>query len=103
MQPVLSLIIANVRSLFNKKNELLPRIYNLKTYKECDVLAFFETCLGENLPNEFVESISFKLYRLDRSFTHTGKNVVVVLRSSLTRIGARNLTSLFVTNIGVKI
>ena len=71
--PLPSIILANVQSLNNKREELHARIHHQKDFRNCCIFTFFETWLHDGLPNAMFEPDGFKLYRLDRSFALTQK------------------------------
>lgn len=66
--PLPSLILANVRSLKNKMDELKLYTRNCNKYRESCAVVFTETWLHPDIPNSLVELNGFSLARFDRCF-----------------------------------
>ncbi|XP_054618103.1 protein-L-isoaspartate(D-aspartate) O-methyltransferase isoform X1 [Dunckerocampus dactyliophorus] len=78
--PLPSLLLANVRSLENKMDELRARITAQREIRECCVLTFTETWLTEDIPDSAIQLESFAAYRGDRTLAsgkHRGGGVCV--------------------------
>lgn len=69
-----SLILANLRSLNNTREELFARIHFYSDFKNGCIFTFFETWLHEDTPDNLFEPDGFKLFRLDRNFAASNKS-----------------------------
>ena len=70
-----SVILANVRSLRNKTDELQANINHMYEYRTASILAFIETWLNENDSNDALHIDGFgSPIRLDRDSVLTGKH-----------------------------
>ncbi|KAI4900722.1 hypothetical protein NFI96_009191 [Prochilodus magdalenae] len=65
--PLPSLLLANVRSLENKLDELRARITSQREVRECCALIFSETWLSETVPDSAVQLETHSLHRGDRT------------------------------------
>ena len=65
--PLPSLLLANVRSLENKLDELRARITSQREIRECCALIFSETWLSETVPDSAVQLETHSLHRGDRT------------------------------------
>ncbi|KAK7939451.1 hypothetical protein WMY93_002777 [Mugilogobius chulae] len=66
-------LFANVQSLENKMDELHTRISTQKDIRDCSMLCFCETWLGEKTPDAAVTPDGYSVYRGDRSAVESGK------------------------------
>ncbi|KAK7888822.1 hypothetical protein WMY93_024382 [Mugilogobius chulae] len=71
--PLPSLLLANVRSLENKMDDLRARITTQREVRECCALIFTETWLAENTPDTAVQLHAHSLHRGDRTAAASGK------------------------------
>lgn len=67
------ILFANVQSLVNKMDELFCRMATQRYFKDCSVLCFCETWLGQRTPDEAITPAGYTVYRADRSETECGK------------------------------
>lgn len=65
--PLPSLLLANVRSLENKLDELRARITSQREIRECCAYIFCETWLSQNVPDSAVQLETHSLHRGDRT------------------------------------
>ena len=71
--PLPGLILANVRSLSNKLDELQLRLMTDKGYSHTAAFGFTETWLHSNIPDTAMALPGYQLFRVDRDATSTGK------------------------------
>ncbi|KAK7933490.1 hypothetical protein WMY93_004386 [Mugilogobius chulae] len=69
----ISLLLANVRSLENKMDDLRARITTQREVRECCALIFTETWLTENTPDTAVQLHAHSLHQGDRTAAALGK------------------------------
>ena len=74
LRPALpAIVLANVRSLRNKADELFNMLSFNREFKDSSVLCFTETWLDSTTPDEAVCPQSHSMFRVDRSYELTGK------------------------------
>ena len=71
--PLPGLVLANVRSLSNKLDELQLRLRTDKDYSHITAFGFTDTWLHSNIPDTAVNLPDYQLFRVDRDATATGK------------------------------
>ncbi|XP_077990622.1 uncharacterized protein LOC144444944 [Glandiceps talaboti] len=71
--PLPSIILANVRSLSNKIDELNCCLDAKRDFRDCSVFCFTETWLNESIPDSAVQPPGFTIFRCDRSFQRSNK------------------------------
>ena len=71
--PLPSIMLANVRSLRNKMDELIGHIDAKRDYRDCNVFSFTETWLDSSTPDTVVSAPGFALFRADRDFENVHK------------------------------
>lgn len=67
------ILFANVQSLENKVDELHARISMQKDIRDCSILCFCETWLGERTPDEAMTPDGYTVFREDRCAVESGK------------------------------
>ena len=65
--PLPSILLGNVRSLVNKRDELSILINSRRVIADCSVLGFTETWLSASIPDSAVQQDGFSLHRADRT------------------------------------
>lgn len=65
--------MGNVRSLFNKMDELSALTKMQREYRESSLMCFIETWLNQDVPDSTVTLDGFTLVRADRKVAETGK------------------------------
>ncbi|KAK2921577.1 hypothetical protein Q8A73_001062 [Channa argus] len=65
--PLPSLLLANVRSLENKLDELRAKITTQREIRECCALIFTETCLSDKVPEDAIQLQTHSVHRGDRT------------------------------------
>ena len=70
-----TLVLTNPQSIRNKRDELFSRIYNQREFKDSCIIAFSETWLKMDDPDEAFEPDGFKIFRCDRKYQDKGKSV----------------------------
>ena len=71
--PLPGLVLANVRSLSNKLDELQLRLRTDKSYSHIAAFCFTETWLHSNISDTAMDLPGYQLFRADRDATATGK------------------------------
>ena len=71
--PLPGLVLANVRSISHKLDELQLRLRMDKDYSHIAAFGFTETWLHSNIPDTAVNLPGYQLFRVDRDATATGK------------------------------
>ena len=61
------IVTGNVRSLYNKIEELTGCREHLYQFRECSVMCFTETWLNDTIPDYSVKLDKFNIYRADRT------------------------------------
>lgn len=72
--PLPAIILANVRSINNKTDELFNLLAFNREFKESSVLCLTETWLKQDKPDALVTPPGFTIHRKDRSQEQTGKS-----------------------------
>ncbi|XP_049329182.1 uncharacterized protein LOC125790231 [Astyanax mexicanus] len=86
--PVPSLLLANVRSLENKLDELRARITSQREMRECCALIFTETWLSDKVPDSAIQFETHSVHRGDRTAASgkaTGGGVCVFVNNAWCR------------------
>lgn len=82
--PLPSLLLANVRSLENKMDELRTRIISQREIRDCCVLIFTETWLSDNTPDSAVQLQTHSIQRGNRtaaSGKHKGGGICIYINN----------------------
>ena len=69
-----SIFLTNVRSLFNKLNELKIWTLTQKSLMDCNVMFFTETWLNNDIPTSVMELEGRSIFRGDRTAETTGES-----------------------------
>lgn len=68
------ILFANVQSLGNKMDELHARLSAERYLRNCSLLCFCETWLGEEIPDEPLTPEGYTIFRADRRAADCGKS-----------------------------
>ncbi|XP_038586373.1 uncharacterized protein LOC119911541 [Micropterus salmoides] len=71
--PLPGIFLSNVRSLYNKLNELQQLLGKNKDFYSSSVLCFTETWLCKSIPDSALQLAGFQLFRADRDAALSGK------------------------------
>lgn len=76
--PLPSLLLANVRSLENKMDELRTRIISQREIRDCCALILTETWLSDNIPDSAVQ---LQIHRTAASGNHKGGGTCIYINN----------------------
>ena len=71
--PLLSILLANVKSLDNKVNEIRARVAFQRDIRDCNIICFTETWLTRDMLSESVQPPGFFMHCTDRTKHPSGK------------------------------
>lgn len=71
--PIPSILLANVRSLDNKMDNIRLMTSTNRKVRDCCVLVFTETWLNDNIPDSAIQLEQLACYRADRALADGGK------------------------------